>query len=63
LANNVDNFSTKATLSLEIVNRKKILQSVLRKRINLFFLKQKKQKRKIYSKGKFVEDASFFDAF
>jgi hypothetical protein len=64
LANDVKNFVNRIKISLEIVNRKRILQSLLEQNFSINFVQRKNDdSQKFFSQGKFKEEASFFDSF
>lgn len=64
LANDVKNFVNRINISLEIVNRKRILQSLLKQNFSINFVQQKNDNdQQFFSQGKFKEETSFFDSF
>lgn len=62
LANDVKFFVERVGLSLEIVNRKRILQSLLQKDFSVNFIKQEDSEQQIFSEGRVrFEKDSIFD--
>ena len=64
LANNINNFVNKINISLEIINRERILQSLLRKEVSVnFSLPRNNEQQEFFSEGKFKTEAGLFDTF
>lgn len=62
LANDVNNFAKDIKISLEMVSKNRVLQSLLNTEITVNFLEQTNEERQTFSEGRFKKETSFFDS-